>query len=199
MKKMILPIMLLFVISVSACGRKEGGNALGTDADSVASSAVKTASNQNKEAARSVVEAAYKSYFNPSEEELREAEDAEINIFEISYMYKYLSKDFVEKLVMAYDKQNATDDLYFDYDIWINAQDDGDLTLKKVDIISYSNEKATAEVNFTNFGEENKAYVVVEYDKEKDAWLICDFLAPDDMSSFAEYVDDVLSDSYEEE
>lgn len=197
MKKNLIPILALLILA--GCGNQTANSASGNDSDSVAvGELAASARNHNKKAAKATAEAAYNSYFNPSEEEQAEADGAEINIFGIAYMYKYLTPELCESIVMAYDKQNATDDLFLDYDIWINGQDWESPTLTNVNIIEYTGDKATAEVNFTDYGEKKKAYIVMQYDKEKDAWLICDFLDPIDKDSFAECLADYLEDSPEE-
>lgn len=189
MKTKIIPIVSLLLLS--ACGNPTSNTASVSENDSIANVA---ASNQNEEAAKAVVEAAYKSYFNPSEDELQTTEDAECTVFAIPYMGKYMSKQLIEQIVMGYNKQNVTDDLFFDYDVWINAQDCDSLSLKGVSIVEYSDDRATAEVNFVNLGQDQKAYVVVEYNKEKDAWFICDFLDPENKTSYVEDLNEYLSE-----
>lgn len=199
MKKVIIPILAMLLIT--ACGNKTTNSVAESDSikvDSIAKTPEVTDDNKDADAAKAVVEAAYKSYFNPSEEEQKEQEEAEINIFNLSYMYKYVTEELNEKIVMAYDKQNATEDLFLDYDIWINAQDWDSPSLKEVNIIDSSTDKATAEVTFMNFKKEQKAYVVVEKNKKDGKWLICDFLSPSDKSSFVKDLDDFLAKPYEE-
>ena len=192
MKKIIVPILSLLLLS--ACGNQTGNKTTGTDADSVAMKA-NAGKNQTKEAAKAAVEAAYNLYFNPADEQEGDAPEGEITLLGISFMDKYMSNSFKELIVMAYDEQVESDEIFFDYDPWVNAQDWDNPTLKSVSITDYSDQQATAEVSFTNFGEDRKAYVVVEYDKEKDAWLICDFLDPEDKESYSVMLKEFISNS----
>ncbi len=200
MKKFIIPVFS--VLCLISCGNQTAKVVALTDSDStnIEQIADKAGKNKNKEAAKAVVEAAYTKYFRSIDEDVQVEEHEEaLSIFGMNYMYSFISLKLQEKIVEAYDKQIETDELFFDFDVWINAQDFGELTLKDVNIIEYSGEKATAEVNFTNFGTDDKAYVVVEYDKKNDTWFICDFLDPEDKSSYAESIDSYLSDENESE
>lgn len=200
MKKLIIPA--LSVLCLISCGNQAAKIVASAESDSanIEQMADKAGKNKNKNAAKAVVEAAYTKYFSSIDEdvEVEEHEEA-LSIFGMNYMYSFISLKLQEKIVEAYDKQIETDELFFDFDVWINAQDFDQLTLKGVSIVEYSGDKATAEVNFTNFGADHKAYVVVEYDKKNDTWLICDFLDPEDKSSYAESIDFYLSDENEGE
>jgi len=183
MKKFFIPILSLFLIV--ACGNKtenstntsESDTAVEAEtAESADGAANGVASNQTKEGAKAFVEEVYKTYLNPSEEDVNTLDDAEITIFGMSYMGKYMSDNLQEKIVEAYDKQNAEDDLFLDYDIWTNSQDDTGMKLKEVSVVEFTGETATLEVVLTLEGNENKVYPIVEYNKEKNCWLVSDFL-----------------------
>lgn len=179
MKKFFIPILSLFLIV--ACGNKNENSTNASESDTVVASekvesADGAASNQTKEGAKAFVEEVYKTYLNPSEEDENTLDDAEITIFGMSYMGKYMSDNLQEKIVEAYDKQIADDDLFLDYDIWTNSQDDTGMKLKEVNNVEFTGETATLEVVLTLEGNENKVYPIVEYNKEKGCWLVSDFL-----------------------
>lgn len=198
MKKYFIPVVSLIVLA--ACGGKQGGQASDADGDTavVAQQPDAAVCDARAEAARAVVQAAYQSYIHPSQQEEKEIEESDINLFGISYMYKYMTPQLLDQIVMANDRQIATDELFLDYDIWINANDWEDLAIGDVNIIECNDSTATAQVNFTNFGKPQQAYVVLQHDAQQDAWLICDFLDPDTRASFAQKIQEYLSTPYDE-
>lgn len=183
MKKILIPILSLFLIT--ACGNK-ADNAAGADekdsaavvenAESAGDATDGDATNQTKEGAKAFVEAVYKTRLNPTEEDESMMDDAEITLFGMPYLGKYMSDNLQEKIVEAYDKQIADDDLFFDFDIWTNSQDDSYIKLKEVKNVEFTGETATLEVVLTNVDDEIKVYPIVEYNKEKSSWFISDFL-----------------------
>lgn len=201
MKNLILPILsMLFLV---ACSGKAANNAPETAGDSaeIAKADAAEASDSDaavnfemsKAGALAFVEAVYNNYFHPSKEDEDKIDNAEITLFGMAYMDKYMSDELMKKIVEAIDKQVADDNLFFDSDIWINAQDAVDLTLKKVNSIEYQEGKATIEVVFTNCGNECKSYVMVEYNKDKNSWFVCNFMYPDRGSKkLTRLIDDFL-------
>lgn len=171
MKKFILPILSLLLLA--ACGNKTESTASETDSAVVAADA---ATSLTKEDAKAFVEAVYKTYLNPSEEDESKIDDAEITVFGMAYMSQYMSDNLQEKIVEANDKQVADDEIFFDYDIWTNAQDNSGMTLKEVNSVELAGETATLEVVLTNGSDETKVYPIIEYNKEKGCWFVSDFL-----------------------
>lgn len=189
MKKIIIPFLAL--LAIAACKNPKVENASET-VDELEVCEGET--NHTMEGAKALVEAAYNSYFNPTDEEQQAMDDAELSLFCIPYMSKYMTESLLEKLTQAFDKQVETDEMFFDYDVWVNAQDWDKPSLKGVNIIDYSDDKATAEVNFTNFGEDQKAYVVLEYVKASNSWLVSDFLDPEGKTSFVQDLEEYLEE-----
>lgn len=201
MKNLILPILsLLFLTACGAKATSDGSKTAGDsaeviktdDADATDSGATVNFE-MSKAGAVAFVEAVYNNYFHPSKEDEDKIDNAEITMFGMAYMDKYMSDELMKKIVEAIDKQVADDNLFFDSDIWINAQDAVDLTLKKVNSIEYQDGKATIEVVFTNCGNECKSYVMVEYNKDKNSWFVCNFMYPDRGSKkLTRLIDDFL-------
>lgn len=201
MKKLILPILALLLLS--ACGGKttNGGSETAGDSAEVATEGAaekKSAISENlqtecsEDGAVAFVEAAYNNYFHPSKED--EEKESEITLFGLAYMDKYFSDDFLQAIVDAYDKQIETDDLFFDYSVWTNSQDETDLVLKEVICTEFSENTAKVEVLFTNGGEESEACVMVEYNKEKGRWYITNFVDPNTGEKLWDQIDAYTSD-----
>lgn len=184
MEKLILAILsVLFLVACNGKSTSNGSETAGdsaevTTTDSLVATDSGTTVNfeMSKAGAVAFVEAVYNNYFHPSKEDEDKIDNAEITMFGMAYMDKYMSDNLIQKIVDANDKQIETEDLILDYDIWTNSQDASDLTLKKVNCIEYLDDKATMEVVFTNFGKECKVCVIVEYNKDKNSWFVCDFM-----------------------
>lgn len=201
MKKLILTIISLLLLV--ACGGKavsDGSETAGDSAEVTTTDATEATDTgkavnfeMSKAGAVAFVEAVYNNYFHPSKEDEDKIDNAELTMFGMAYMDKYMSDNLMQKIVEANDKQIADDNLFFDCDIWINAQDAENLTLKKVNSIEYLEDKATVEVVFTNMGEECKSYVIVEYNKDKNSWFVSDFMYPNQGSKkLTRLIDDFL-------
>lgn len=201
MKKLVLPLFSMLLLA--ACGGQaasNGSETAGGDSTEVTTDSAKATDSgaavdfeMSKAGAVAFVEAVYNNYFHPSKEDEDKIDNAELTMFGMAYMDKYMSDNLMQKIVEANDKQIADDNLFFDCDIWINAQDAVDLTLKKVNSIEYTEGKATVEVVFTNGGEECKSYVIVEYNKDKNSWFVCDFMYPNQGSKkLTRLIDDFL-------
>lgn len=187
MKKILFPILSLFLII--ACGSKteNGASADEKDSTAVVKNTEKTesadeatngdASSQTKEGAKAFIETVYKTYLNPTKEDEDKIDNAEITLFGMAYMGQYMSDNLQEKIVEANDKQIADDDLFLDYDIWTNSQDNTNLKLKVVNNVEFTGETATLEVVLTDGNTETKVYPIIEYNKEKGHWFVCDFFA----------------------
>lgn len=201
MKKLVLPLFSMLLLA--ACGGQaasNGSETAGGDSTEVTTDSAKATDSgsavnfeMSKAGAVAFVEAVYNNYFHPSKEDEDKIDNAELTLFGMAYMDKYMSDNLMQKIVEANDKQIVDDNLFLDYDIWINAQDAVDLTLKKVNSIEYTEGKATVEVVFTNGGEECKSYVIVEYNKDKNSWFVCDFMYPNQGSKkLTRLIDDFL-------
>lgn len=201
MKKLVLPLFSMLLLA--ACGGQaasNGSETAGSDSTEVTTDSAKATDSgaavnfeMSKAGAVAFVEAVYNNYFHPSKEDEDKIDNAELTMFGMAYMDKYMSDNLMQKIVEANDKQIVDDNLFLDYDIWINAQDAVDLTLKKVNSIEYTEGKATVEVVFTNGGEECKSYVIVEYNKDKSSWFVCDFMYPNQGSKkLTRLIDDFL-------
>lgn len=201
MKKLVLPLFSMLLLA--ACGGQaasNGSETAGGDSTEVTTDSAKATESgaavnfeMSKAGAVAFVEAVYNNYFHPSKEDEDKIDNAELTMFGMAYMDKYMSDNLMQKIVEANDKQIVDDNLFLDYDIWINAQDAVDLTLKKVNSIEYTEGKATVEVVFTNGGEECKSYVIVEYNKDKNSWFVCDFMYPNQGSKkLTRLIDDFL-------
>lgn len=201
MKKLVLPLFSMLLLA--ACGGQaasNGSETAGGDSTEVTTDSAKATDSSaavnfemSKAGAVAFVEAVYNNYFHPSKEDEDKIDNAELTMFGMAYMDKYMSDNLMQKIVEANDKQIVDDNLFLDYDIWINAQDAVDLTLKKVNSIEYTEGKATVEVVFTNGGEECKSYVIVEYNKDKSSWFVCDFMYPNQGSKkLTRLIDDFL-------
>lgn len=201
MKKLVLPLFSMLLLA--ACGGQaasNGSETAGGDSTEVTTDSAKATDSgaavnfeMSKAGAVAFVEAVYNNYFHPSKEDEDKIDNAELTMFGMAYMDKYMSDNLMQKIVEANDKQIVDDNLFLDYDIWINAQDAVDLTLKKVNSIEYTEGKATVEVVFTNGGEECKSYVIVEYNKDKSSWFVCDFMYPNQGSKkLTRLIDDFL-------
>lgn len=201
MKKLVLPLFSMLLLA--ACGGQaasNGSETAGGDSTEVTTDSAKATDSgaavnfeMSKAGAVAFVEAVYNNYFHPSKEDEDKIDNAELTMFGMAYMDKYMSDNLMQKIVEANDKQIVDDNLFLDYDIWINAQDAVDLTLKKVNNIEYTEGKATVEVVFTNGGEECKSYVIVEYNKDKNSWFVCDFMYPNQGSKkLTRLIDDFL-------
>lgn len=200
MKKLILPLFSMLLLT--ACGGQSASNGSETAGDSAEVATEGTAEKNStisenlqtecsQDGAVAFVETAYNNYFHPSKED--EEKESEITLFCLAYMDKYLSEDFFQAIVNAYDKQNETDDLFFDYSIWTNSQDETDLVLKEVICAEFHENTAKVEVLFTNGGEESKACVMVEYNKEKGRWYITDFVDPNTGEKLWDQIEDYTS------
>ena len=183
MKKIFIPIISLFLIA--SCGNKVDNSTNSAETDSAAivenaESAGDTtdgdATNQTKEGAKAFIETVYKTYLNPTEEDEQKLDDAEITLFCMPYMGQYMSDKLQEKIIEANDKQIEEEDLFFDFDIWTNSQDDTDFKLKEINNVEFTGETATLEVVFNNGHADTKVYPIIEYNKEKNSWFVCDFL-----------------------
>lgn len=201
MKKLVLPLFSMLLLA--ACGGQaasNGSETAGGDSTDVTTDSAKATDSgaavnfeMSKAGAVAFVEAVYNNYFHPSKEDEDKIDNAELTMFGMAYMDKYMSDNLMQKIVEANDKQIVDDNLFFDCDIWINAQDAENLTLKKVNSIEYLEDKATVEVVFTNMGEECKSYVIVEYNKDKSSWFVCDFMYPNQGSKkLTRLIDDFL-------
>lgn len=200
MKKILIPFLSLFLIA--ACGSKteNGASADEKDSAAVAENVEKAESadattdeatiSQTKEGAKAFIETVYKTYLNPTKEDEDKIDNAEITLFGMAYMDKYMSDNLQEKIVKANDKQIADDDLFLDYDIWTNSQDNTDLKLKEVNSVEFTGETATLEVVLTNGSQETKVYPIIEYNKEKSRWFVSDFFA--NGKKFIRSIDDYL-------
>ena len=187
MKKILIPFLSIFLIL--ACGSKAENNTNADEKDSAAvvENAEQTESagantdepaiSHTKEGAKAFIETVYNTYLNPSKEDEDKMDNAEITLFGMAYMDKYMSDNLQQKIVEANDKQIADDDLFLDYDIWTNSQDNTGLKLKEVNNVEFTGETATLEVVLTNGTEEIKVHPIVEYNKEKSRWYVSDFFA----------------------
>ncbi len=200
MKKIIIPFLSFLLIA--ACGNKaeNGASADGKDSAAVVENAEKAegadeaadgdAASQTKEGAKAFVETVYKTYLNPTAEDEAKIDNAEITLFGMAYMDQYMSDILLQKIVDANDKQIADDDLFLDYDIWTNSQDNAGLKLKEVNNVEFTGETATLEVVLTNGTQEIKVYPIIEYNKEQSRWFVSDFLT--NGKKFIRSIDDYL-------
>ncbi len=200
MKKILIPLLSIFLIA--ACGNKteNGTNADENDSTAVVENTEKTEStdattdeatiSQTKEGAKLFIETVYNTYLNPSKEDEDKIDNAEINLFGMAYMDQYMSDILLQKIVDANDKQIADDDLFLDYDIWTNSQDNTGFKLKEVNCIEYTGETATLEVILANDSWESKVYPIVEYNKENEHWYVFDFIVNGE--KFIRSIDDYL-------
>lgn len=192
MNKFIVTIFA--AMALVACGNSTSKGGAENDSTKVENTDKAAATNQSKEGAKAAVEAAYNSYFNPSDEEGQEDEIEGTNVIGVNSMGKFMTDALKEKAVDAYSKQVESEDIFFDHDVWINAQDFVDLTLVGAVVLEYKDEKARVEVKFKNFGEDRKAVVDVVYDKEKDTWLINDFIDPTNKTSLMKMMEKYLAE-----
>lgn len=200
MKKILIPFLSLFLIT--ACGNKTENGTNATEADSAAvvenmekaegagEAADGDATAQTKEGAKAFIKTVYNTYLNPTKEDEDKIDNAEINLFGMAYMDQYMSDILLEKIVDANDKQIADDELFLDYDIWTNSQDNTGLKLKKVNCIEYTGETATLEVILANDSWESKVYPIIEYNKESGRWFVYDFFV--NGKKFIRSIDDYL-------
>ncbi len=185
MKKILIPLFSLFILV--ACGNKAENAANAGENDSVAvaektekagsadDAADGVAASQTKEGAKAFVEAVYKTYLNPTAEDENKLDNAEITLFGMAYMDKYMSDNLQEKIVEANDRQIAIDEVFLDFDVWTNSQDNTGFKLKEVNNVEFTGETATLEVVLTNGTDEIKVYPIIEYNKDKSRWFVCDF------------------------
>ncbi len=199
MKKIIIPFISFLLIA--ACGNKTGnGTCIGEVEPTVSENTEQTEStdattdeatiSQTKEGAKLFIETVYKTYLNPTAEDEAKIDNAEINLFGMAYMDQYMSDILLQKIVDANDKQIADDDLFLDYDIWTNSQDNTGLKLKEVNNVEFTGETATLEVVLTNGTQEIRIYPIIEYNKEQSRWFVSDFLT--NGKKFIRSIDDYL-------
>ena len=193
MKKIFISVFSLLLVTLVACQAKNDTSASEGDA-AIAENAEESsdlASSQTEEGAKAFIEAVYKTYLNPTPEDEKKLDDAEITIFGMAYMSQYMSDNLQEKIVEANDKQIADDTMFFEADIWTNSQDDTGFKVKEINIVKFTGETATLEVVLNNGHQDSKVYPVVEYNKDKGRWFVCDFdIAGERLLSI---IDDFLS------
>lgn len=193
MKKIFISVFSLLLVTLVACQAKNDTSASEGDA-AIAENAAESsdlASSQTEEGAKAFIEAVYKTYLNPTPEDEKKIDDAEITIFGMAYMDQYMSENLQEMIVDANDKQIADDTMFFEADIWTNSQDDTGFKVKEINIVEFTGETATLEVVLNNGHQDSKVYPVVEYNKDKGRWFVCDFdIAGERLLSI---IDDFLS------
>lgn len=195
MKKICISIFSLLLVTLVACQAKNDTSASEKDA-AIAENAEVTessdlASSQTEEGAKAFIETVYKTYLNPTAEDEKKLDDAEITIFGMAYMSQYMSDNLQEKIVEANDKQIADDTIFFEADIWTNSQDDTGFKVKEINIVEFTGETATLEVVLNNGHQDSKVYPIVEYNKDKGCWCVSDFLVSGE--KFISMIDDYLN------
>ena len=195
MKKICISIFSLLLVTLVACQVKNDTSASEKDA-AIAENAEVTessdlASSQTEEGAKAFIETVYKTYLNPTAEDEKKLEDAEITIFGMAYMSQYMSDNLQEKIVEANDKQIADDTIFFEADIWTNSQDDTGFKVKEINNVEFTGETATLEVVLNNGHQDSKVYPIVEYNKDKGCWCVSDFLVSGE--KFISMIDDYLN------
>lgn len=195
MKKICISIFSLLLVTLVACQAKNDTSASEKDA-TIAENAEVTessdlASSQTEEGAKAFIETVYKTYLNPTAEDEKKLDDAEITIFGMAYMSQYMSDNLQEKIVEANDKQIADDTIFFEADIWTNSQDDTGFKVKEINIVEFTGETATLEVVLNNGHQDSKVYPIVEYNKDKGCWCVSDFLVSGE--KFISMIDDYLN------
>ncbi len=134
----------------------------------------------NGDEAKTIVTNAYEKFFSQANSE----------VYNID-MKEFVTEEFDTQLSLCASKQSATDDLFLNYDFWINAQDAQDLKLNDVKVTDCNANSATCEVSFQNMGEEHKAILIVRK-TANGKWLIDDFIDPTDKTSLREAMDNYL-------
>ena len=134
----------------------------------------------NDDEAKTIVTNAYEKFFSQANSE----------VYNID-MKEFVTEEFDTQLSLCASKQSATDDLFFDYDFWINAQDAQDLKLNDVKVTDCNAQTATCEVSFQNMGSECKAILIVKK-TSNGKWLIDDFIDPTDKTSLRKAMDNYL-------
>lgn len=195
MKKICISIFSLLLVTLVACQAKNDTSASEKDA-AIAENAEVTessdlASSQTEEGAKAFIETVYKTYLNPTAEDEKKLDDAEITIFGMAYMSQYMSDNLQEKIVEANDKQIADDTIFFEADIWTNSQDDTGFKVKEINNVEFTGETATLEVVLNNGHQDSKVYPIVEYNKDKGCWCVSDFLVSGE--KFISMIDDYLN------
>lgn len=158
------------------------------------------ASNKNEEGVEKAVRNAYEYYFFLLNEE-EKANKAEIagedyikTVEESDYdMSVYLTRKFNSTLEQTKRKQWAEDDLFLEYDYWINAQDFTAIDKFDVEITECKDNNAKANVKFKNLGEMTTITLRLEYDEEIGNWLIADFIDNEGKASLLENMIEFLS------
>ncbi len=168
MKKLsYLIATILMGILLMACGGSTKNNGESAEASVDPSAA------QSKSGVKAAVTRMYAKYFNS---DITAERDTTLDIFGL--VGDYLDADFEDLMRKAIRLQEETDELIFDYDPFINAQECLDLQLCDVEVTDYTPEQAKALVTFMNLDEQDTAIVVMNYDKVRDAWLLSDFINP---------------------
>lgn len=180
MKKLLLSAFT--ALALVACG---GGTSNSCSQDCASAS---KQDNHTEAAVQKAVERAYDYRFFVMNED-NKARNAEIageecdEVPESAYdMSAYLTRKFNTVYSQTLNKQMADDNLFLDYDFWINAQDFSEVTGFDVKVTGCSGDRATADVKFENLGSPTTIHLCLEYDKEISDWLISDFIDGEDSS-----------------
>ena len=163
-KNILLAMGMTAALMLTACSKQRTDHSSANEQAAEASAAI-----HSSEGARECVTEMYEQYF-------RQASDTATVDEEVTPMSRYLTQDLSALLDSCIARQNATGDLYLDYDFWINAQDCGQLELKETKVTKYADSTAVVTVDFTNFGQPAVATVEVRYDAAQDTWLVDDFI-----------------------
>ena len=86
----------------------------------------------------------------------------------------YCSSDWNSLRSRVEEKESEEEDLFFDYDYWIDAQDYCDLHLINVKVESLCCDRAVVSVIISNCGNFTKKYLELCY--EHDDWFVNDFI-----------------------
>ena len=86
----------------------------------------------------------------------------------------YCSDDWNSLRRRVEEKESEEEDLFFDYDYWIDAQDYCDLHLIKVKVESLCCDRSVVSVVIRNCGYLTKKYLELCY--EHDDWFVNDFI-----------------------
>lgn len=157
---------------------KRGSEGYDTDANGVGMQAPVAV--RSREGLFQCVNQIYQRYFSPG----LLVEPDEQDIEGLGKMYDCVTSSFNETYCMCSSKSIATDDLFHDYDIWINAQELTAHGLSGIQIRQYTDDKALVAVQIWNCDELTTVLLSMVFDAEKSTWLVADFIHPSDNSSY---------------
>lgn len=166
-------------------GYDTDGNGIGTPAPIIA---------QSREGLYQRVNEIYTLFFTPEMMEEPDPEADGADIIGLGKMHTCVTESFNSTYCMCSSKSFSTEEVFHDYDIWVNAQDLSAHGLSGIEILQYSDTKARVAVKLWNFDSLTTVLLDLVFDPQQSTWLVNDFIDPQDGSSYMESMNRYLSE-----